>query len=300
LAGKRVIVKSTISLLFALLVPALVTAQTSQQAADELLAADRAFAAASAKTDLIGAFSAMFAPDVAMVAPEIAYSAEKAAEYLKSNPANVGAKVTWTPARVSVSADGKDGFTAGAMSIARTNGTVNAAKYLAYWRKGPSGWRVMAYKRAPAKSTPEVRDVTYLLPKQSMPSKTDSAAIERDRESLAEAERSFSREAQTMGIGPAFQKYGSPDAINLFTPDESMFVMGNVAIGQNVGAGSPPNTSSVSWGPEKTVIAASGDFGVTVGYIVQNTPKEGAPNKQPFFTIWRRESPAAPWRYIAE
>lgn len=289
-------------ILFSLLITLFVTqSQTPQQAADELLAADRAFSAASAKTDLIGGLTAMFAPDIAMMAPvEIAYGVVKATEALKANPANAGARVTWTPARVSVSADGKHGFTAGGMTTTRADGTVNPAKYLAYWRKDTAGWRVVVYKRIPAKVAATVDKVTFLLPKQIVASKTDKAEIERDRESLADAERSFSRDAQTMGIGAAFKHYGSPDAINLFTPDSAMFVMGNVAIGENVGAGSPPNTSSVNWGPEKTVIAGSGDFGVTMGYIVQNKPKEGAPNKQAFFTIWRRESPSAPWRYIAE
>jgi len=65
----------------------------------------------------------------------------------------------------------------------------------------------------------------------------------------------------------------------------------------------------VNWGPEKTIIAPSGDFGVTIGYIVRNTPaadpskgtaQGGTSPGQPFFTIWRRSSPDAPWRYIAE
>jgi hypothetical protein len=64
----------------------------------------------------------------------------------------------------------------------------------------------------------------------------------------------------------------------------------------------------VSWGPEKTIIAASGDFGVTIGYIVRNQPgadpstssgQVASPPGQPFFTIWRKDADGA-WRYIAE
>lgn len=58
----------------------------------------------------------------------------------------------------------------------------------------------------------------------------------------------------------------------------------------------------MSWGPDTTIIAPSGDFGVTVGYIVQNQP--GADGKippgRPFFTIWKRDSPSGKWLYIAE
>src|SRR6187402_548160 len=63
--GKQFTVKQTILFLVAIFIPALVTAQSNsqQQVADELLAADRAFSAASAKTDVISGLSAMFAAD---------------------------------------------------------------------------------------------------------------------------------------------------------------------------------------------------------------------------------------------
>ncbi|HEX8031936.1 MAG TPA: hypothetical protein VF491_25910, partial [Vicinamibacterales bacterium] len=118
--------KSTPTLLILLFVPALVTAQspTPQQIADELLAADRAFSVASAKTDLVSGLSAMFADDVAMPSPTgVVYGAQKAAEAIRANPANAGAKVEWTPARVGLSGDGRHGFTAGFMTVHRPDGT---------------------------------------------------------------------------------------------------------------------------------------------------------------------------------
>jgi ketosteroid isomerase-like protein len=272
--------------------------------ADELLAADRAFSAASAKTDLITGLSAMFAADVAMPAPGgIAYGAAKATEALKSNAANAGAKAVWSPARVGLSGDGLHGFTAGFMTITRADGSINFAKYLAYWEKQSDGWRALAYKRVPAQLKARETDPVYVLPKEIVTSKADAAAIERNRHGLAEIERSFSRDAQTMGIGAAFTQYGSPDAINLFGGSETEpFTVGNVAIGQQVGQGQAPNTSSVNWGPEKTIIAASGDFGVTIGYIVPNKPAADGkvPPGQPFFTIWKRDLPNGKWLYIAE
>jgi hypothetical protein len=275
---------------------------TPRVVADELLAADRAFSAASAKTDLIAGIAAIFAADVSMPAPTgIAYGATKAVEALKANPANAGAKAVWTPTRVGVSGDGSHGFTAGVMTMTRADGTINPAKYLAYWEKQEHGWRALAYKRVPSQLKTPSLAVTYVLPKTLAAAKT-AAAVARDRDSLAEAERSFSRDAQTMGIGAAFTRYGHADAINLFGgTDAQPFTLGNAAIGEQVGRDSPPNTSPVHWGPEKTVIAASGDFGVTIGYIVRNKP--GADGKispgQPFFTIWHRDAAGA-WRYVAE
>jgi hypothetical protein len=143
--------------------------------------------------------------------------------------------------------------------------------------------------------------VGYVLPKQIVASSADAAAVGISRESLAEAERSFSRDAQKIGIGAAFKAYGSPDAANFGGPDTPTFIFGNEAIGAQVGQGAPPNTSPVNWGPDKTIVAASGDFGVNIGYIIRNQPGPDGkvPPGQPFFTIWRKDAAGA-WKYIAE
>lgn len=274
-----------------------------QSAADELLAADRAFAAASAKTDIVSGLSAMFATDVALThAGGIAYGSAKAIDALKANPINTGGRIEWTPARVSVSGDGRHGFTAGFMTLHRADGTTAPMKYLAYWEKQKDGWRVLAYKRGIGKTAAPAMPVSYVLPKNSAAAATDAATIERYRESLANAERSFSRDAQTIGMRAAFTQYGDPEAINLGGPDTPTWLMGNQQIGDGVGGQRPETGSPVSWGPEKTIVAASGDFGVTIGYIVQNKPGPDGkiPPGQPFFTIWKRDTPKDRWLYIAE
>ncbi len=274
--GKTICVKSTFSLLVVLFVPAFVTAQapTPQQVADELLEADRAFSAASAKSDLITGISAMFADEVAMPTPTgVVYGAEKAIEALRANPANAGAKAEWTPARVGLSADGTHGYTAGFMKVTSRRWRSAARQIHGVLGKAevPVGGRSLTSARRRRSPAPQI-PVGRVLPEKIIAAPADAAAIERHRESLAEAERSFSRDAQKMGIGAAFTLYGSPDAANFGGPDVPTFVFGNVAIGAAVGAGSPPNTSAVNWGPEKTIIAPSGDFGVTIGYIVRNAP----------------------------
>jgi hypothetical protein len=279
-----------------------IIASSPQSVADELLAADRAFAAAASKTDVVSALSAMFAGEVAMThAGGIAHGRAKAAEALKANPLNNGT-IAWTPARVGVAGDGRHGFTAGFMTLRRPDGSTTPLKYLGYWEKQKVGWRLLAYKRAVAKTPPPPTPVSYVLPKQTDAPVTDGVALEKHRESLAEAERSFSRDAQTMGIGPAFKHYGHPEAINLGGPDVATWLVGNEAIGAAIGGPAQEKTSPVKWGPEKTIIAASGDFGVTIGFIVPNKPPADGktPPGQPFFTIWRRDSTSGTWRYIAE
>jgi hypothetical protein len=189
------------------------------------------------------------------------------------------------------------------MTVHRSDGTQSPAKYLAYWERQQAGWRILVYKRAPAKMPPpKVETSSAPLPKAIFAPQADAATIERFRVSLAEAERFFSRTAQKIGLGPAFKQFGSPHAINLGPPDSPTIVLGNEAIAASVAGGRAPGPSPVNWGPERTIVAASGDFGVTIGYINSNQPGADGktPPPQPFFTIWTRESLKDPWRYIAE
>ena len=78
------------------------------------------------------------------------------------------------------------------------------------------------------------------------------------------------------------------------------FTIGNEAISKSV---EPPDQvgkpSPLVWKSDYTVmIASSGDLGVSIGWIHQKADPKAA--GFPFFTIWRRDNPAAPWRYIAE
>jgi ketosteroid isomerase-like protein len=287
-----------------LLLTILLTAATTPQAAvDELLAADRAFSAASAKVDLITGLSAMFADDVVIPMPPGQFVDGKAAVVaaLKQNADNLTSKTEWTPVRGGVSADGGHGFTFGYMTIHRGDGTDLPLKYLAYWIKRPEGWRVAAYKRSRAAAAPDtIAPMAPALPPKLVEPTTSADAIATAKASLDRAERSFSDQAQKIGIGPAFVKAGSADAINLGRPDDRMVVVGAEAIGRMVGEGYGAGESPVNWAPERVIVASSGDLGVTIGWIKPNAPSPDRPAKNPFFTVWRRAGPGAPWRYVAE
>jgi hypothetical protein len=137
------------------------------------------------------------------------------------------------------------------------------------------------------------------LPAALVDPTTDPDAIRIHEESLAAAENGFSRDAQAIGLEAAFVRYGSADAVNM-GPRSGPYVVGADAIGRMVGEGEPVEGSSVSWGPdEEVIVASSGDLGITFGHIRSNDPASDSPPFS-FFTIWRRTSPDAPWRYIAE
>jgi ketosteroid isomerase-like protein len=290
-----------------LILTAVITAQAAppRAVADELLAADVAASAASARTTVIPGLTAMFAQDVIMQAPGVGFARgiDAATEALKANADNAAGKVEWTPVRAGIAGDGLHGFTFGYMTLRRPDGTTAPIKYLAYWVKGEGRWQVAAYKRRlrPAGDV-AVTVMTPSLPEKLAPSSGDPARRASFVQSLTAAEKAFSDEAQKIGLDAAFAKYGSADAMNMGGPNEPAFVIGADAIGKSVGAGQPTTGSTVNWSAESVIVASSGDFGVTFGYIRQNAPAgtSPAPAPVPFFTIWRRASPTAPWRYIAE
>jgi hypothetical protein len=276
-----------------------------QSALDELVAADRAFSASGSTTDVVTGLSAMFAPDVAMALPgsRFSRSAAEAIEAMRANPDNAGSRIVWTPVRGGISGDGEQGFTWGYMTLTKADGSTIPLKYLSYWVKGTEGWRVAAYRRRvrPAGDV-SLAPVAPSLPAALAPPSRDAARIERYRASLDATEREFSAEAQIIGLGVAFARYGRPDAVNMGGANDVTFVTGPEAIGRVVSGGTPAEPSSVSWAPDRTIVASSGDLGVTIGLIRENAPAAGAASPQiyPFFTVWQRASTADPWRYVAE
>ncbi len=272
---------------------------------DSLLAAEKAFGAGAATTDAVTALTAMFAPDVIMPGPPgtLHRGLAAATASLSANPDNLEGRVEWNQIRLGLSADDQHGLTFGFMTLRKKDGSALPLKYMAYWVKGASGWRVVGYKRA---RRPEgdvaMTSMSPVLPAALVPATSDEAHLEALRQNLSAAERAFSDEAQQVGLGAAFTKWGSATAVNMGGPNSAGYVVGAAAIGRHVGAGAPGSTSPVERSTAVALVASSGDLGISFGYIRSNgTPPEGTPpNGTPFFTIWHRPSATAPWRYIAE
>ena len=271
----------------------------TRAAAEELLAADRGFAAGAAQTDVVTAISRMFLANVVVQAPGgHIHGRDSAVAAMRASTWNIGAKASWTPIGGGTSSSGRDGFTYGYMSITRADGSVQLEKYVAYWVKSSSGWRIAAYKRVPrpagnvSTATHPLSIATRALP---VP---DSSTIARYADELSLAEHAFSRDARSIGLGPAFATWGAPDAVNTGGGAHAEFVRGPEAIAASVSAGLAPNTK-VEWAPTQVIVANTGDLGVSIGTI-RITPVGGATTEVPFFTVWKRAWPSEPWRYIAE
>jgi len=279
-------------------VPLAAETMTGAAAVNDLLAADRTFSTNSAKSDLPDGLAAMFDEETVMPTPGgFARGREAIVAALKANPANAGSHASWTPVRGGISADGSQGFTLGFMTISAEGKPDRKAKYLSYWVRKPEGWRVAVYKRG---GRPD-GEVSFDLMSPSLPGSgfvpaRDAATLAKYRDGLDKAERDFSALAQKIGLGPAFEKNGSPDSTN--SGSGPGFTVGNDKIGADVGEGAP----ELTWAPDGGVIVAStGDLGITWGLIrPKAAPKPGEPSAFPYTTVWRRAGPDQPWRYVAE
>ena len=235
-------------------------------------------------------------PAPIMPTPDGAFAKGKAAviDALSANPDNTTGAVSWAPIRGGLSGDGQHGFTFGYMTLKKADRSPVLMKYMTYWVKSAAGWRAVAYKRA---RRPDGKVSTAMmppsLPQQLVAPKAITPAV---KQSLVAAEKGFSDLAQQVGLAAAFEKLGLPDAVNFGGGANAKYVVGPRAIAKLVGANQPATGgSTLSWSCETPIVASSGDLGVSIGFIRQNTGG-GAPT--PFFTIWRKVNKV--WKYIAE
>lgn len=296
--------RTALVLSMSLVVPSLAAPDAPQAAVEGLLAADRAASANAATRTVVPALTPMFRPDVVMPGPpaNLYRGLDAVTAFLAASP-DAAARLSWAPIRGGVSADGQHGFTFGFMTLTRPDGTTAPLKYMAYWTKDGDGWRVAGYKRARRPEGPaSTAMMPPVLPAALVAPKTDTAWLDAQRTSLVAAERAFSDDAQTIGLGPAFAKYGAATAVNMGGPSQASFVVGAEAIATLVGAGAPGPRSPVEWSTDIGLVASSGDLGISFGFIrAHEKNADGSPRPpSPFFTIWQRTSPAAAWRYIAE
>jgi hypothetical protein len=271
---------------------------TPTDVVQSLLMADRAYGAVQG-ADLLAAVTPMLSDRVMMPRPGggFAIGRTEVLQVLAAAPGAKTAHVTWFPVRGGISADGVHGFTFGYMTQ-RSDSTRVPLKYLAYWVRENGVWRVLAYRRGRAAGPAiDTTMMTPALPARMMAVRTEPILAAQLRQELMRAESAFSARAQAIGLGNAFAEFGSADAVNMGGPQAAQFVVGAANIAQSVGGGDM-TSSPVTWGADTAIVASSGDLGVTFGVIRARDATGGAGT--PFFTIWRRATSRAPWRYIAE
>jgi ketosteroid isomerase-like protein len=290
------ILRAAGALLLLIAIPAAARAETPQAAVEGLLEADRAFAAiAAAAADPANGLAPMFDADVVVPLGGRHVSGRTAViEAMRESPNFRDGRMRWTPIRAGVSADGTHGFTLGYVTVDGAEPPRRDRKYLAYWVRRPDGWRAIVYRQF--FRPPGEIDTAMLAPSlpAAGPAPPGDPAAER---SLAAAEQAFSDLAQQVGLREAFGRNGRPDATH--AGDQAAFRIGLDQIIADFPEGE--SATRIHWNADRAIVAPSGDLGVTIGTIRPNgAVQEGQPAAIPFFTIWRRDGPDEPWRYIAE
>ena len=288
------------ALLFALLflaAPASAKAADPKASLDSLLAADRAFSAEAAKAaDPVAGLAPMLDGEIVVPAPGKGHLVGRDAvlAYLRESPSLKEGKVSWAPVRGGISADGTQGFSYGFLTVTAGDPARRERKYLAYWIKRPAGWRVVAYRQVVREAGDVSRDMLApSLPSFAAEAVNDAAVIAAHNKSVADAEKAFSDRAQNIGLRKAFHEFGREDTMNMYSG--AGFAYGLDAVVANFKEEGP---AKINWSTERSFAASSGDLGVSIGTIRSNDPKEA--QSFPFFTVWRRDGPDKPWRYIAE
>jgi ketosteroid isomerase-like protein len=276
--------------------PAFAKPADPKTAVDELIAADRAFSAEAAKApDPVRIFTTMFDAEVVMPSPKgHAIGRDAVLALFRENPSYKEGTVSWVPIRGGISADGTQGFTFGFLSLTGGDPARRERKYLAYWVNQPEGWRVVAYRQQVREAGEVSKEMLPpSLPAFSAEPRDDPKLIADHNLSVAAVEKAFSDRAQVVGLKRAFREYGREDAMNMY--GGAGFAVGLDAVTAGFKEGDP---TAIHWSTERSFAASSGDLAVSIGTIKPNDPKDSA--AFPFFTVWRRDGPDKPWRYIAE
>jgi hypothetical protein len=268
-------------------------------AVEDLITIDREHARQAQQRSVIDALGGMFANDVVLSAyGALHFGRDSALAQLRAVPENLTARMEWTPVRGGISADGQHGFTYGFMTLVRADSSRLPLKYLAYWVRKPDGWKVAVYRRAPrAEGKVSTTMRAPSLPDSPARLTSDAKVIARHAKELGDTEREFSDLAGKIGLGPAFTENAAPDAMNMGGGQNADFLYGPEAIGAGVGQGAT-GPSTLTWGPERVLVASSGDLGVTIGYILPKPEPGAAQRRIPFFTVWKKVKGV--WKFVAE
>src|SRR5437667_12356066 len=168
-----------------------------------LLAADSAFAV-RASQGLLPAFRDVLDEDVVFLDPGERLLFGKAARLAMLASDGVSARATqqWRAVRVDVSADGGAGYTYGFGSATGPFGPGGAAhtlpaKYIAYWRKNPTGaWKVAAYVRVSQRVTaPADPPPGFAAPRAQRQPRFPNQDTPNARRRVTDADRAFAAPA---------------------------------------------------------------------------------------------------------
>ena len=272
-----------------------------------LLAADSAFAVHASRA-LLPAFRDVLDEDVIFLDPgeRMLFGKPATLAMLGSDGISAAATQDWRAVRVDVSSDGGAGYTYGFGGMTGPLGPGGAArtrptKYIAYWRKSPTGeWRLAAYVRVFQRVTaPADPPAGFESPAARRHRRFPNQDPGRARRAVMDADRAFAARAVRDDVPTAFGAYAAADGAIL--SGQPGIVYGPDAIRSHFIANFPAQ-GRILWRPVAGDVAVGGDLGFTVGEAEIHTMEpDGAPRTSysKYLTVWRRGD-AGEWRYVID
>jgi len=256
-----------------------------------LLARDRALAAAAidrGATALLEAL-ALDAPVNIPGEPIHRGVGDTRASFLKRY-GDAGTHVEWTPQHAVASLDGRLGCTVGVTRMRVEGDTAKdprGGRYITCWTTGTDGtWQVAAHARNGEAQGGPASALALDRPPHSATAARGTVTLR----AIQDADAAFAKFAGDSGPAAAFAQYAADDAMLL--GGRPVPPRGPSEI-RAVFAGGPP--SAYAWAPVRTLGAATGGLGFTIGEstVTQN----GQVSRGKYLTVWRQEGDGR-WRYI--
>ena len=271
----------------------------AEAAHDELLNADITRGDSVRQRGLSDGFAGAFAEDAVYLRGglPIVRGSRVIRAVVAAESADSGLSVRWQPVRAEVSRDRASGYTYGYTVLGGHGAqpTLRVDRYIAFWRKGASGWRIAGYAETNgAPSAP----FSLLEAADGMMADVPMSVTRAPVDALRAADVAFSRDAERMGAGEAFGRYAAPDA-QIFSAAGEL-VTGPQAISASFGPAVA--NSSFTWQPVYGEISKSGDLGFTVGNAVVTLERQdGAAvvRYSKYLTVWKRQGDGA-WKYVLD
>ena len=257
-------------------------------ARDELIAAERAFAALSMASGVRSAFLAYLADDAVLFIPR----ASLGRPFFEQQPAS-GSRLEWAPIYAEVSAAGDLGFTTGPYE-ARANPAVDSVtaygNFVSVWKRNlaTDGWKVAldlgtTNDRPPAARRLRAARGAMVRSRMAAAQAADTGATsgigDRALGPLG-ADSLFSARAAMDGTADAVMAIGASD-LRLHREDREPIVGREAAAAVLRRAG-----ERFAWYPSVGVEAQAADLGYTYGTYGGAAP--GAPEQGAYVRVWRR------------
>jgi len=258
----------------------------SSGAEAEVVAAERAFAAAAARDGVRDAFLA-FAHDSALaLQPEPG----NAKDLWRARPRAAG-RLAWYPAWARAARSGDLGFTTGPYEAADSAGTVRGyGQYVTVWRRTAEGWRFVIDLGSPH-PRPDGRTAEWRATERDPSTAAAMADVGADAgRSLLAADSGFAARAAADGFAAALRAYGDAE-MRLLRPR----AFPRVGLGAAL-AGDGARRYTLR--PARAFASAAGDLGWTWGEYQWVHPGAGRRESGHYLRIWSR-APGG-WRVLLD